>query len=149
MMNSDPAYTPPKAQAAQSERVRRRTVESIARAMEGGPKAIEARLRKLDTEWEAERAFEASTAALMLLGVGLAVRDRRWLALPGVVGVFLLGHALGGRLPPARLMRVFGIRTRRELDHERYALKAARGDFDALDIASAAGPNTLLTVTEF
>jgi hypothetical protein len=136
-------------QTDRSDRVRKRTVQSIAKAMEGGSHAIEARLEELDVEWDAERSFQAGAAALILIGSALAARERRFLPLPAVMAGFVLGHAMSGRCPPIGLMRAIGFRTRREIDHERYALKAARGDFDALDVASAAGPNTLLTVTEF
>ncbi len=147
--HSIPVQTPKKLAPDVADRVRRRTVESIATAMNGGPRAIGERLEQLDGEWDAERSFQAAAAGLILLGSGLAARDRRWLPLPAVIAGFFLGHAMSGRCPPIRLMRALGFRTRREIDHERYALKAARGDFDALDVASAAGPNTLLTVTEF
>jgi hypothetical protein len=70
------------------------------------------------------------------------------LILPGVVAAFLLQHAIQGFCPPLPVLRALGYRTDREIETERNALKAARGDFDAVDVARAAGPNTLLTVTE-
>ena len=136
-------------QGEMTEQVRRRTVESIATTMNGGPRAIEARLTELDEEWDAESVLQASAGALILLGTGLAVSDRRWLALPALLGALFMENARSRRFMPHSLFRSMGLRTRRQIDHERYALKAARGDFDALDVASAAGPNTLLTVTEF
>lgn len=136
-------------QGEMTEQVRRRTVESIATAMSGGPRAIEARLSELDEEWDAESVLQASAGALILLGTGLAASDRRWLALPALLGALFIENARSRRFMPHGLFRSMGLRTRRQIDHERYALKAARGDFDALDVASAAGPNTLLTVTEF
>jgi hypothetical protein len=42
---------------------------------------------------------------------------------------FLLQHALQGWCPPVPLLRKTGVRTMREIDIERYALKALRGDF--------------------
>jgi hypothetical protein len=39
-------------------------------------------------------------------------------------------HGLQGWSPPATGMRRFGLRTRAEIDAERYALKLLRGDFD-------------------
>jgi hypothetical protein len=147
--NSHPSSSVKGPTLDRSDRIRKRTVQSIANAMQGGARAIEARLDELDAEWDAERSFQAGAAALILIGSALAARDRRFLPLPAVMAGFVLGHAMGGRCPPIGLMRAIGFRTRREIDHERYALKAARGDFDALDVASAAGPNTLLTVTEF
>lgn len=131
------------------ERVRQRTVASIAEAMDHGPRAIETRLLELDEEWDAERVLEACAGALSLGGIALSYRDRRWLVLPAVISVFLFEQALRGRSLLGRVLCGLGLRTRQEINHERYALKAARGDFDALDVAGVAGPNTLLTVTEF
>jgi hypothetical protein len=48
---------------------------------------------------------------------------------PAVVTTFLLQHALQGWCPPVPFFRKRGVRTMREIDTERYALKALRGDF--------------------
>jgi hypothetical protein len=40
-----------------------------------------------------------------------------------------LQHATQGWCPPVPVFRRLGIRTQTEIDHERYALKALRGDF--------------------
>jgi hypothetical protein len=42
---------------------------------------------------------------------------------------FLLQHALQGWCPPVPFFRRRGVRTEAEIDRERYALKAVRGDF--------------------
>ncbi len=55
--------------------------------------------------------------------------DKRFFALPAVVAGFLLQHALQGWCPPLPLFRRLGVRTAAEIDQERYALKALRGDF--------------------
>jgi hypothetical protein len=46
-----------------------------------------------------------------------------------VVAGFLLQHAVQGWCPPVPLFRRLGFRTAAEIDYERYALKALRGDF--------------------
>ena len=143
----------PKAEAhtpdALNRKVQRRTVDKLREALDGGPPAIERRLRALDKEWDVERVLEATAASFVLTGITLAATvDRRWLALPGVVAGFLLQHAFQGWCPPLPVVRAAGVRTAHEIEHERSALKAARGDFDAVDVARAAGPNTLLAVTE-
>ena len=58
--------------------------------------------------------------------------DKKWLLLSGVVLGFLFQHAVQGWCPPVPLLRQLGIRTRGEIDREKYALKALRGDFDHL-----------------
>lgn len=35
-----------------------------------------------------------------------------------------------GWAPPVPILRTIGVRTLQEIDHEKYALKALRGDFD-------------------
>lgn len=96
------------------------------------PHLIDRRLRELDAEWDIERALEANAATLALVGATLAfLRDRRWGLVPVVVGGFLLQHAVQGWCPPLPVLRRLGFRTRSEIDRERYALKALRGDFDA------------------
>jgi uncharacterized protein (TIGR01244 family) len=98
------------------------------------PEAIERRLDELDREWDIERVLEANAASIGLIGVALgALVDRRFLALPAAVSAFLLQHALQGWCPPVPFFRRRGIRTAREIEAERTALKALRGDFDALE----------------
>lgn len=126
------------------ERVPRHTPESYNRAIERGidrrvrhyaarPEGIDRRLAELDREWDVERTLEANAATLALAGVALAASvDRRWLALPAAVTAFLLQHAVQGWCPPLPVLRRLGFRTMREIDTERYALKALRGDFGPL-----------------
>jgi hypothetical protein len=97
------------------------------------PRAIEARLRELDEEWDIERAIEANAATLALSGTVLAMLyDRRWAYLPLIVTGFLLQHATQGWCPPVPILRRLGFRTQGEIERERYALKAVRGDFGAI-----------------
>ncbi|KZB99737.1 DUF2892 domain-containing protein [Methylobacterium radiotolerans] len=94
------------------------------------PQAIGRRLRELDAEWDVERTLEANAATLALTGTVLGLTaDRRWLALPLAVTAFLLQHAVQGWCPPLPVLRRLGFRTAREIEVERNALKALRGDF--------------------
>lgn len=98
------------------------------------PHEIPRRLRELDEEWDVERVLEANAATLALSGTVLAaVHDRRWLMLPALVTGFLVQHAVQGWCPPLPVLRRMGIRTRREIEAERTALKALRGDFERVD----------------
>jgi hypothetical protein len=91
---------------------------------------IDQRLRELDREWDLERVLEANAAGLSLLGMILgATRGRKWFLLPLVVSGFLFQHSLQGWCPPVPLLRRLGVRTRLEIEQERYALKFLRGDF--------------------
>ena len=60
-----------------------------------------------------------------------ATEDRRWLALPAIVTGFLFQHAFQGWYPPLPILRRLGFRTADEINQERHALKALRGDFEA------------------
>lgn len=116
-----------------NDEIRRSTNERIARVAAVGPEAIDRRLAELDREWDIERTLEANAATLSAVGAGLALLvDRRFALIPLVVGGFLLQHAVQGWCPPLPVLRRMGVRTQTEIDHERYALKALRGDFRQL-----------------
>lgn len=116
-----------------NERIQRRTEQSIARCAEAGPDAIDHRLDELDREWDVERTLEANAATAVLVGVALGASvDRKFFILPALVGGFLLQHAVQGWCPPLPLFRRLGFRTQSEIEEERYALKALRGDFREL-----------------
>jgi hypothetical protein len=71
-----------------------------------------------------ERVLEVNASTLALSGLILGLtKNRKWLFLPGIVLPFLLQHGLQGWCPPLPLLRRFGIRTRGEIDREKYALK--------------------------
>jgi len=113
-----------------NQEIRRQTEANVARHAEAGPAAIARRLRELEEEWDIERCLEANAASVVLLSVLLGTTvDRRFLYFPAVVGGFLLQHAVQGWCPPVPVFRRLGYRTQAEIDHERYALKALRGDF--------------------
>jgi hypothetical protein len=114
-----------------NDRIRRQTEQRIAKLKHAGAVAIERRLQELDAEWDIERLLEANAATASLIGLTLGTTvDKRWFILPGVVATFLLQHALQGWCPPLPVFRRLGVRTAREIDYERYALKAIRGDFE-------------------
>lgn len=113
-----------------NERIRRRTEENISRYTTAGPEAIDRRLEELDREWDIERTLEANAATVALIGLGLGTFvDRRFYLLPAAVAGFLLQHAVQGWCPPLPVFRRLGVRTAGEIEEERYALKALRGDF--------------------
>ncbi len=102
----------------------------IARFRTASPAVISQRLAELEREWDIERVLEANAATLAMLALTLgATHDRRWFILPAMISGFLLQHAIQGWCPPLELFRRMGIRTQREIDEERFALKVLRGDF--------------------
>jgi hypothetical protein len=113
--------------------IQRQLSANVAKYAAEGPAAIEARLSELDREWDIERTLEANAATVVLFGVALGASvNRRWFALPAIVAGFLLQHALQGWCPPIPVFRRLGVRTSSEIEQERYALKALRGDFQQI-----------------
>jgi hypothetical protein len=113
-----------------NEEIRHRTEQNIARCASRGSGAIDDRLHQLDQEWDIERVLEANASIACLVGLTLGTSvDRKWFLLPAAVAGFLLQHSVQGWCPPMPMFRRFGIRTASEIDYERYALKAIRGDF--------------------
>lgn len=101
-----------------------RTARNISHYKRQGREAIARRIAELDREWDIERVLEVNASTLALTGLLLGLRgDRRWFMLPGIVLPFLLQHGLQGWCPPLPLLRRLGIRTRGEIDREKYALK--------------------------
>ncbi len=115
------------------EEANRRIARDMARSVRwhaAHPQEIGRRLAALDREWDVERTLEANASTLAFTGTILgALVDRRFLAIPAVVTAFLFQHAIQGWCPPLPVLRRIGLRTAREIETERYALKALRGDF--------------------
>jgi len=106
---------------------------NVARYASATPTMLDQRLRELDQEWDVERVTSVAAGLGVLAGVLLAsLVDPAWLVLPAVVASCLLLHGLVGWSPGLALLRRLGYRTAQEIDHERYALKALRGDFQPL-----------------
>ena len=94
---------------------------------------IAKRIKELDQEWDIERYLEANAAIFTFIGATLGLKkSRNWFVLPLIVSIFLLQYAVQGWCPPVSVFRRLGIRTRREIEVEKYAMKALRGDFDEI-----------------
>ena len=129
MMPSSRARVPVHTSQRVSSRIAQQLEASLQRCAET-PGEIDTRLRELDREWDIERAIEANASALAFGGIVLgATVDKRWLVLPAIVTGFLFQHAIQGWCPPIPILRRLGFRTAYEIEQERQALKALRGDF--------------------
>ena len=117
--------------SAVNDKIRRETERRI-QFFKDHPEEIPQRLGELDEEWDIERAIEANAAAIGFTGIALGALDRRWLALPAAVTAFLLQHAVQGWCPPVPILRRLGFRTSYEIEEERRALQASRGDYKKL-----------------
>lgn len=89
------------------------------------------RISQLEQEWDFDRVLEAEASAMGIAGLALALAvDKRLLVLPAFVSTMMVLHAIHGWYPLLPLFRRLGIRSRSEIDRERFGLKALRGDFD-------------------
>ena len=144
-----PTRVPQHTDATVNQQIRDRMQRNLTRYVDAPPVVIERRLKELDREWDIERTLEANAAAFSLIGLGLgSFVDRRWYWLSAAVGTFLMQHAVHGWCPPVPLLRRLGMRTEREIDYERYALKALRGDFRNIP-AKQFGSNSALAAQAF
>ena len=129
--------------SSEPDRVRANTADEINRRIDRGiadnvayysgksKDEIRSRIDELEREWDMERLLETNASALAFTGLLLGVTRRKaWLLLPAIVLPFLFQHAVQGWCPPVPILRRLGVRTREEIDREKYALKALRGDFE-------------------
>lgn len=122
-----------------NDAIRHRADAQIARLEGASAAEIDQRLKALDAEWDVERLLQTNASVIVLLGLALATGvNRKFLLLPAGVFGFFAQHALQGWCPPIPVFRRLGIRTQREIERERYALKALRGDFDPVPAEDAA-----------
>jgi hypothetical protein len=121
-----------------NETIRQRADAAVVRLEAASPAEIEQRLKALDREWDVERLLQTNASVVVLLGLALASTvNRKFLLLPVGVFGFFAQHALQGWCPPIPVFRRLGVRTQREIERERYALKALRGDFDQVPTQDA------------
>jgi hypothetical protein len=98
------------------------------------PDEVTQRIKELDQEWDIERMLELNAASVSFTGLVFGTLfGKKWLLLPAVALPFLFLHAYQGWCPPLPVLRRFNVRTRREIDAEKYALRLLRGDFDGID----------------
>lgn len=131
-----------------NDRIRRQTEENVAR-YGCNPATIDRRLGELDREWDIERYVETMAPTFTLLGMTLGLTaNRKWFVLPFIVQSFFLQHALQGWCPPIPVLRRLGVRTADEINRERYALKALRGDFQHVRPTQSSRPEAAAQAIE-
>lgn len=95
-----------------------------------GRAALDERLRALEEEPDLESVTAMALAGAGILGLVLGFLGSRlwrmfaWLSLP-----LLFAHARDGLKGPGDFLKTLGLRSRREIQEERFALKILRGDF--------------------
>jgi hypothetical protein len=137
----------------QIDRVRRNTAsecnERIDRQIEHNllfystqpAETISHRIRELEEEWDIERFLEVNASALALGGVALGLlRGRSWLTLSATVMGFLFLHGVQGWCPPLPMLRRLGVRTREEIDREKFGLMQLRIESIGASMAPPTAP---------
>lgn len=105
----------------------------VRRLAEAGPTAIDERLAQLDRAWTAGRASKATMGVLIVAGLilGLTI-DPVWLVLPLAGGVILAEHLFTRQSLVGAAFRAMGLPSGADVEQEKLALKALRGDFKHL-----------------
>lgn len=127
-----------------NEEIENQLKESIRKYITADQATLSHRIEELEKEWYMDRMLITNASSLAGIGLLLGVSvHKKWLILPGVVLTFLLQHGLQGWCPPLPLFRKLGVRSFKEIDRERFALKYLRGDFDAQGNDSYRSPDRL------
>jgi hypothetical protein len=105
--------------------------DQVARLADAGPEAVDERLAQLENEWSVGRAAKVSAAVLALgaAAAELAGRRRISVLLALTAGTCLCPYLHNRQSVVGQLLCRFGFRPGPEIDRERTALRALRGDF--------------------
>jgi hypothetical protein len=115
----------------QNQRIDAQSQQCLQRHASPDREAISRHIDALNREWEVERYLQMNAGLVSLSGVLLGgLVNRRFLLRPAAVFGFFFQHATQGWCPPLPIFRRMGVGTRREINKEKHALKALRGDFD-------------------
>jgi len=121
-----------------NQKIENETWQNVSGYINSNGNEITARLHQLEKEWDIERYLGVNMSTLALIGVALSYFVHiNWLILPAIVLLFFFQHSVQGWCPPLPILRLFKIRTRKEIEQEKYALKVIRGDFNNVQNTSA------------
>jgi len=113
-----------------NSKIEKDTWNNVSQYMNKSNDEITERIHQLEKEWDIERYLGVNMSTLALIGLAAGSKNKKWLALPAVVLVFFMQHSVQGWCPPLPVLRLLNIRTRKEIEQEKYALKLLRGDFN-------------------
>lgn len=122
-----------------NEKIERETWQRVASYENKSVEAVSARIEELNKEWDIERYLGVNMSILAMTGLATAAfsKNKNWNILSAIVLAFFFQHSVQGWCPPLPILRHLKIRTSKEIEQERYALKIMRGDFD--DITTVSG----------
>jgi hypothetical protein len=120
--------------ASSNEKIDQMILTNIESSLGLDDAKLSSLIHKLDEESDIEKVLEMNASLFAFIGVLLgAFVNIYWLILPGLILPFLFLHAIQGWCPPIPILRSMKIRTRKEIDLEKYALKIIRNDFMGID----------------
>lgn len=107
-----------------NQNIDRKTDQLLHGLRSQGPSVIRERLRKLDKEWDIDRAMMliSSSTIFVQLAASFKKRSKNLLWGPLILIPFLIMHSTLGWSPPLLLLRKLGFRTRFEIQQEREEL---------------------------
>lgn len=121
-----------------NRRIDRFTEDNIRHYATQPEKVITKRINKLDQEWDVQKLVQAIDSGVGLGSIFLGVLgSKKWWFITMLAAASSGVHAVKGWSPCAIVLRRMLFRTRQEIDREKYALKALRGDFQELSTHEA------------
>jgi len=105
--------------------------QRLACLADAGQQAITERLEEIEREWSAGRATKATIGVIVVVGLALTglTASPWWLSLPTIGGLLLLQYLFTRSSWLGATFHEMGFRSGAEIDQEKFALKALRGDF--------------------
>lgn len=115
--------------ASVNSKFQRQLQTNITRYANASNAQIDQRLAALEREWSIERVVELEAPTMIGLGAILGATLRRgWFALSALAASMVILHNTQGWYPLLPLLRRLGLRSQNEIEQERSALRALRGD---------------------
>lgn len=117
-----------------AERMRRLSTYRRLEKFADTPEHINQRLKELKHKWHIERAEHLIFAVVSLIGIMLAwFVHRNWLILSVLFSAGIFFEALSNRSLIKVFLKRFGLRSLQDIEEERHALKALRGDYNHVE----------------
>ena len=122
-----------------NEKIESETWTRVAHYKSKSVTEISDRIDELEKEWDIERYLGVNMSTLAMIGLATAAftKNKTWNILPAVVLGFFFQHSVQGWCPPLPILRLLNIRTRKEIEQEKYALKLIRGDFGNISASTS------------
>ncbi|WP_026583173.1 DUF2892 domain-containing protein [Bacillus sp. J33] len=103
--------------------INKETLQNIRKYFGKSEEEINRRIEELNHEWDTERVLELNMATIAAASSVLGLfHNKKWMALSGIVSVFMIQHSLQGWCPPLSIIRRLGVRTASEIMREKEAL---------------------------